>query len=62
MLPFDIVLVRNMRGLSFHNFGYGFSSDFVSFFLQDLDNAIKEMNEKTVQGPSRGPAFKLQVS
>ncbi|WKA04020.1 hypothetical protein VitviT2T_022086 [Vitis vinifera] len=28
----------------------------------DLDNAIKEMNEKTVQGPSRGPAFKLQVA
>uniref|UniRef100_A0A5B6YPA3 Putative RNA-binding protein 46 isoform X1 n=1 Tax=Davidia involucrata TaxID=16924 RepID=A0A5B6YPA3_DAVIN len=27
----------------------------------DLDNAIKEMNEKTVQGPNGGPSFKLLV-
>ncbi|CAH9067692.1 unnamed protein product [Cuscuta europaea] len=27
----------------------------------DLENAIKELNEKTVQGPNRGQPFKLQV-
>uniref|UniRef100_A0A5B6YPG9 Putative RNA-binding protein 46 isoform X2 n=1 Tax=Davidia involucrata TaxID=16924 RepID=A0A5B6YPG9_DAVIN len=27
----------------------------------DLDNAIKEMNEKTVQGPKGGPSFELLV-
>ncbi|KAJ1265977.1 hypothetical protein BS78_08G115600 [Paspalum vaginatum] len=28
----------------------------------DLDNAIEEMDGKTVRGPDRGPAFKIQVS
>lgn len=28
----------------------------------ELDNAIKEMDGKTVSGPDRGPAFKIQVS
>nr|XP_040244940.1 uncharacterized protein LOC109755661 isoform X6 [Aegilops tauschii subsp. strangulata] len=28
----------------------------------ELDNAIKEMDGKTVSGPNRGPSFKIQVS
>ncbi|KQJ86173.1 splicing factor, proline- and glutamine-rich isoform X2 [Brachypodium distachyon] len=28
----------------------------------ELDNAIKEMDGKTVSGPDRGPAFKIQVA
>ncbi|XP_062202161.1 polyadenylate-binding protein 7-like isoform X2 [Phragmites australis] len=28
----------------------------------ELDNAIEEMDGKTVRGPDRGPAFKIQVS
>jgi hypothetical protein len=29
--------------------------------LKELDNAIKEMDGKTVRGPDRGPAFKIQA-
>ncbi|CAA0820281.1 RNA-binding (RRM/RBD/RNP motifs) family protein [Striga hermonthica] len=35
---------------------------FVHFIERsDLERAIKELNEKTVQGPSGGPVYKLQV-
>ncbi|GER45311.1 heterogeneous nuclear ribonucleoprotein A1 [Striga asiatica] len=35
---------------------------FVHFMERsDLERAIKELNEKTVQGPSGGPVYKLQV-
>lgn len=29
--------------------------------LKELENAIKEMDGKTVQGPQNGPAFKIQA-
>ncbi|XP_072951347.1 uncharacterized protein [Typha angustifolia] len=40
-----------------------FPVGFVHFAKRsDLDNAIKEMDGKTIQGPHRGPSFKIQVS
>ncbi|WOL10446.1 putative RNA-binding protein 46 [Canna indica] len=40
-----------------------FPVGFVHFARRsDLDYAIKEMNGKTVQGPDRGPKFKIQVA
>ncbi|XP_077223249.1 uncharacterized protein LOC143856833 isoform X2 [Tasmannia lanceolata] len=40
-----------------------FPVGFVHFSKRsELDNAIKEMDGKTVQGPERGPKFKIQVS
>lgn len=36
---------------------------FVHFFQRsDLDNAIEELDGKTIDGPDKGPKFKLQVS
>ncbi|XP_006664136.1 uncharacterized protein LOC102706615 isoform X1 [Oryza brachyantha] len=36
---------------------------FVHFACRtELDNAIKEMDGKTIKGPDRGPAFRIQVS
>lgn len=34
---------------------------FVYFGTQELDNAIKEMDGRTVEGPEKGPKFKIQV-
>lgn len=40
-----------------------FPVGFVHFASRsDLDNAIEEMDGKTVRGPDRGPAFRIQVS
>lgn len=33
----------------------------VYFGAQELDNAIKEMDGRTIEGPERGPMFKIQV-
>jgi len=33
----------------------------IYYQLQELENAIEEMDGKTVRGPNRGPSFRIQA-